>query len=102
MGTNVAQSSRESFQKIRKFSEKRTIQPEIPGENSKRKEIPGKKCPKIPVYLARLSSFSNVPNFCSIRHWKFSEINIERFHGVESAPYFPLSKISRESLNSRD
>lgn len=35
--------------------------PEIPGENSNGKEISGKKCPKIPVYLARLSSFPNVP-----------------------------------------
>ena len=37
--------------------EKPTIQPEIPGAKSNGTETPGRKFPKISVYLARLSSF---------------------------------------------
>jgi len=61
-----------------KISEMRTIQPkipEIPKRKSNGKEIPGRKFSKIWVYLARLSSFPEIPEnavpFATGNFWKF-------------------------------
>jgi len=69
----------------------RTIQPkilEIPGGKSNGTEIPGKKFSKIWVYLARLFSFGNSAKWCSIRHWKFFEMQTRIFGQIENAPGF--------------
>jgi len=47
----------------------------MPGRKSNGTEIPGKEFPQISIYLTRLSSFQeNAGKYCSIRHWKFPEI----------------------------